>query len=91
MGRKWSTARGHEPTADLGGRCFYFLFFQKIIKLHEMTGNDQKSVWEYHLGAKALHFGDFGCPGRYYGVLEGDFHVDSHNYGCEIVENLYFF
>ena len=44
-----------------------------------MTGNDQKSVWEYHLGAETIHFGDLGCPGRYSGVLEGDFHVDSQN------------
>ena len=44
-----------------------------------MYGNDQKSVWEYHLGAETIHFGDLGCPGRYSGVLEGDFHVDSQN------------
>ena len=44
-----------------------------------MTGNDQKSVWEYHFGAETIHFGDLGCPGRYSGVLESDFHVDSQN------------
>ena len=44
-----------------------------------MTGNDQKNVWEYHLGAETIHFGDLGCPGRYSDVLEGDFHVDSQN------------
>ena len=44
-----------------------------------MIGNDQKSVWEYHLGAETIHFGDLGCPGRYSGVLESDFHVDSQN------------
>ena len=55
-----------------------------------MTGNDQKSVWEYHLGAETIHFGDLGCPGRYSGVLESDFHVDSQNpkvgYGGEIFD-----
>ena len=44
-----------------------------------MTGNDQTSVWEDHLGAETIHFIDLGCPGRYYGVLESDFHVDSQN------------
>ena len=52
-------------------------FFQKVIKLHEMTGNDQKSVWEYHLGVKSVYICDLGCPGRYSGVLETDFHVHS--------------
>ena len=55
-----------------------------------MYGNDQKSVWEYHLGAETIHFGDLGCPGRYSGVLESDFHVDSQNpkvwYGGEKFE-----
>ena len=67
-----------------------FRFLQKVVKLHEMTGNDQKSVWEYHLGAETIHFGDLGCPGRYSGVLEGNFHVDSQNpkvgYGGEKFE-----
>ena len=26
-----------------------------------------------------LFFCDLGCPGRYSGVIEGDFHVDSQN------------
>ena len=90
MSRKWSRAHGHEPGADLGGRKItFFQMFQKLIKLHEMTGNGQKSVWEYHLGAETIHFGDLGCPGRYSGVLESDFHVDSQNpkvgYGGEIL------
>ena len=58
---------------------FFFLNFPKVTKFHEMTGNVQKSVWEYHLGAETIHFGDLGCPGRYSGVLESDFHVDSQN------------
>ena len=44
-----------------------------------MTGNDQKSVWECHLGAETIHFCDLGCPGRYSGALESDFLVDSQN------------
>ena len=44
-----------------------------------MTGNDQKSAWEHHLGVGTINFCDLGCPGMYSGVLEGDFHVDSHN------------
>ena len=59
-----------------------------------MIGNDQKSVWEDHLGAETIHFGDLGCPGRYSGVLEVDFHVDSQNpkvgYGGENFENFSF-
>ena len=54
-----------------------------------MTGNGQKSVWEHHLGAETIHFGDLGCPGRYSGVLERDFDVESQDpkvgYGAEIV------
>ena len=92
MSRKWSenvenhifSRRG--PTSEVE-KIYFFRFLQKLIKLHEMTGNDQKSVWEYHLGAETIHFGDLGCPGRYSGVLEGDFHVDSQNpkvgYGCD--------
>ena len=57
-----------------------------------MTGNDQKSVWEHHLGAETIHFCDLGCPGRYSGVLERDFHVDSQNpkvgYGGENFEKI---
>ena len=56
-----------------------FQIFQKLIKLHEMTGNDQKSVWKCQLGDETIHFGDLGWPGRYSGVLESDFHVDSQN------------
>ena len=71
---------GHEPGADLGGRKNQnFQISQKLIKLHEMSGNEQKSVWEYHLGAETINFGDLGCPGRYSGVLESDFHVDCQN------------
>mgnify|MGYP001391583380 FL=1 len=84
MSRKWSenvenhifSRRG--PTSEVE-KIETFRFLQKLIKLHEMTGNDQKSVWEYHLGAETIHFGDLGCPGRYSGVLESDFHVDSQN------------
>ena len=47
-----------------------------------MTENDQKSVWEYHLGVETIHFCDLGCPGRYYGVLESDF------YGGETIKVL---
>ena len=72
-----------------------FRFLQKLIKLHEMTGNDQKSVWEYHLGVRTLFLCDLGCPGRYSGVLEGDFHVDYQNtkvgYGGESFENFQLF
>ena len=82
------------PTSEIEKK-YIFLFFQKFIKLHEMTGNDQKSVWEYHLGAETIHFGDLGCPGRYSGVLEGDFHVDSQNpqvwYGGEMFEIVHLF
>ena len=71
---------GHEPGADLGGRKNQKLqLFQKLIKLHEMTGNDQTNVWECHLGAETIHFGDLGGPGRYSSVLESEFHVDSQN------------
>ena len=44
-----------------------------------MTGNDQKSAWEHHLGVGTINFGDLGCPGRYSGVLERDFDVDSQD------------
>ena len=44
-----------------------------------MTGNDQKSVWEHHLGVGTAIFIDLGCPGRYSGVVQGDFDVDSQN------------
>ena len=51
-----------------------------------MTGNDQKNVCEYYLGAEMIDCGDLGRPGRYSGVLESDVHVDSQNpkvgYGC---------
>ena len=60
-----------------------------------MTGNDQKSDWEHHLGVGTINFGDLGCLVRYSGVLEGDFHVDSQNpkvgYGGEIFEKFHFF
>ena len=60
-----------------------------------MTGNDQKSVWEYHLGVKMVNFCDLGCPGRYSGVLERHFHVDSQTskvgYGGEIFDFFQFF
>ena len=100
MSRKWSeNVENHRfsrrgPTSEVE-KIENFRFLQKLIKLHEMTGNDQKSVWEYHLGAETIHFGDLGCPGRYSGVLEGDFHVDSQNpkvgYGGESFENFLFF
>ena len=54
MSRKWSenvenhifSRRG--PTSEVE-KIENFRFLQKLIKLHEMTGNDQKSVWEHHL------------------------------------------
>ena len=68
------------PKVGYGGELFdNFRKIPKVTKLHEITGNEQKSVWEHHLGAETIHFGDLGCPGRYSGVLEGDFHVDSQN------------
>ena len=66
------------PTSEVE-KIENFRFLQKLIKLHEMTGNDQKSVWEYHLDVRRVILCDLGCPGRYSGVLEGDFHVDSQN------------
>ena len=82
------------PTSEVE-KVENFRFLQKLIKLHEMTGNDQKSVWEYHLGVRTVIFCDLGCPGRYSGVLEGDFHVDSQNpkvgYGGENFEKFRFF
>ena len=56
------------PTSEVE-KIEKFRFLQKFIKLHEMTGNDQKSVWECHLGAETIHFGDLGCPGRYLAYL----------------------
>ena len=53
--------------------------FQKLIKLHEMTGNDQKSVWEHRLCVGKLMFNDLGRPGRSSGIIERDFDVDSYN------------
>ena len=44
-----------------------------------MTGNDQKSVWEHHLGVGTAVFVDLGRPGRSSGVIEGYFEVDSQN------------
>ena len=66
------------PTSEVE-KIKKFQIFQKLIKLHEMTGNEQKIVGGCHLGAETIHFGDLGCTGRYYGVLESDFHVDSQN------------
>ena len=66
------------PTSEVE-KIKNFKISQKLIKFHEMSGNDQKSVWEYHLGAETIHCGDLGCPGRYSGVLQSDFHVDSQN------------
>ena len=55
-----------------------------------MTGNNQKMLWEHHLGVGRVIFSDLGCPGRYSGVVEGDFHVDYQNpkvgYGGEFFE-----
>ena len=55
-----------------------------------MTGNDQKSVWECHLGAETIHFGDLGCPRRYSAVLEMDFDVGSQDpkvwYGAQKIK-----
>ena len=43
------------------------------------------------MGVETVHFGDLGRPGRYSGVHEGDFHVDSQNpkvgHGGENFEN----
>ena len=71
--------------SKVGFGVVFFFFF--VTKLHEMTGNDQKSAWEHHLGVGTINFGDLGCPGRYSGVLERDFDVDSEDskvgYGVE--------
>ena len=57
-----------------------------------MAGNDQKSVWERHLGVGTINFGDLGCPRRYSGVLERDFDVDSQHpkvgYGAKKIKIL---
>ena len=40
--------------------AIFLIFFRKlpkVTKLHEMTGNDQKSVWEYHLGVGTMIVG----------------------------------
>ena len=60
-----------------------------------MTGNDQKSAWEHHLGVRTINFGDLGCPRMYYGVPERDFDAESQDpkvgYGAERIFYLYFF
>ena len=57
-----------------------------------MYRNDEKSAWEHHLGVVTIHFGDLGCPGRYYGVLERDFAADSQDpkvgYGGEKIKKI---
>ena len=40
-----------------------------VTKFHGMTGIDQKSTCEHHWGVETTHFGDLGCPRRYYGAL----------------------
>ena len=84
------------PKVGHGGENFEkFRKVSKVTKIHVMTGNDQQSVWEYHLGVKRVKLCDLGCPGRYSGVLEGTFHVDSQNpnvgYGAEKFEIFIFF
>ena len=62
MSRKWSenvenhifSRRG--PTSEVE-KIENFRFLQKLIKLHEMTGNDQQSVWEHHLGVGTVIVG----------------------------------
>ena len=44
-----------------------------------MTGNDQKIVWEHHLGVGTAIFIDLGRSGRSSGIIDGDFGVDSQN------------
>ena len=100
MSQKWvENGRGpvgmsRGPTSEIE-KIENYIFFQKFIKFHEMTGNDQKSVWEYHLGVKMVNFCDLGCPGRYSGVLERDFHVYSQTSkvgsGGEILDFFIFF
>ena len=59
-----------------------------------MMGNDQKSAWYHYLGVRTINFGDLGCPGRYSGVLERDFDVESQDpkveYGAEFVFCFFF-
>ena len=60
-----------------------------------MTGNDQKIVWEHHLGIGTIIFCDLGCPGRYSRVLERYFDVHSQDskvgYGVDNLKSLDFF
>ena len=61
----------------MGANCFNcFRKFPKVTKLHEMTGNDQKSVWEHHLGVGKNIFIDLWRTGRSSGIIERDFDVD---------------
>ena len=63
-----------------GGESFEtFRNFPKVTKLHEMTGNDQKMLWEHHLGVGTAIFIDLGCPGRSSGIIERDVDVDYQN------------
>ena len=66
-----------------------FRKFPKVTKLHEMTGNDQKIVWEHHLGVGKVIFIDLGRPGRSSGIIERDFDVDSQN--SKVMRKSYFF
>ena len=61
----------------MGKHITHFRKFPNVTKLHEMTGNDQKSVWEHHLGVGTAIFIDLGRPGRSSGIIERDFDVDS--------------
>ena len=54
-----------------------------------MTGNDQQSVWEHHLGVGTVIFIDLGRPGRSSGIIERDFDVDSQN--SKVMRNFCFF
>ena len=61
----------------------------QVTKLYAMTGNDQKSVWEHHLGVGTAIFIDLGRPGRSSAIIERDFDVDSQN--SKVMRKRFFF
>ena len=86
---------GHEPGADLGGRKNQNVLISS--ETRKTSRNDwtwSESVWEYHLGVRTGILCDLGSTGRYSGVLEGNFHVDSQNpkvgYGGELFKYFHF-
>ena len=38
-------------------KSYFFIYFRKVTKYHEMIRNEQKSVWEHHLGVGTMTFG----------------------------------